>query len=80
MVWMTVRESLLLVVTGAVIGVAGAVTGLRVLESLLFGLSSTDIVNLAAAALILVLVSLAATFVPARRAATVDPLVALRAE
>ena len=66
--------------TGAVIGIAGAATGLRVLEGLLFGLSPTDIVNLAVAALILVLVALAAAFVPAWRAATVDPIVALRAE
>ena len=80
MVWMTIRESLVLVATGAVIGIAGAATGLRVLEGLLFGLLPTDIVNLAVAALILVLVALAAAFVPAWRAATVDPLVALRAE
>ena len=80
MVWMTVRESLVLVATGAVIGIAGAATGLRVLEGLLFGLSPTDIVNLAIAALILVLVALAAAFVPAWRAATVDPLIALRAD
>jgi len=80
MVWMTIRESLVLVATGAVIGIAGAATGLRVLEGLLFGLLPTDIVNLAVAALILVLVALAAALVPAWRAATVDPLVALRAE
>jgi ABC-type antimicrobial peptide transport system permease subunit len=80
MVWMTVRESLVLVATGAVIGIAGAATGLRVLEGLLFGLSPTDIVNLAVAALILVLVALAAALVPAWRAATVDPLIALRAD
>ena len=60
--------------------IAGAAAGLRVLEGLLFGLSPTDIVNLAVAALILVLVALAAALVPAWRAATVDPLVALRAE
>jgi len=80
MVWMTVRESLSLAATGAGIGLVGAAAGLRVLEGFLFGLSPTDMVNFAVAALILVLVSLAATFVPARRAATVDPLVALRAE
>jgi ABC-type lipoprotein release transport system permease subunit len=43
-------------------------------------LSSTDVVNLGTAALILVLVSLAAAVVPARRAASVDPLVVLRNE
>ncbi|HEX2452845.1 MAG TPA: hypothetical protein VHI99_04045 [Vicinamibacterales bacterium] len=43
-------------------------------------MSSTDVVNLGTAALILVLVSLAAAVVPARRAASVDPLVVLRNE
>jgi predicted permease len=80
MVWMTVRENLILAITGAVIGVAVAVAGLRVLEGLLFGLSPTDTGNLAMAALALILVSLVAAFVPARRAATVDPLVALRVD
>jgi hypothetical protein len=80
MMWMTLRENLLLAVTGSAIGIAIAAAGLRVLDGLLFGVSSTDTVNLASAALILVLVSLAAAVVPARRAASVNPLVALRWE
>ena len=80
MMWMTIRENLTLAVTGSLIGIAGAVVTLRVLDNLLFGLSPSDAVNLACAALILILVSLAATIVPARRAASVDPLVALRYE
>jgi predicted permease len=80
MMWMTLRENLLLAVIGAAIGTASAAAGLRVLEGLLFGLSPTDTANLVSAALILVVVSLAAAVVPARRAASVDPLVALRCE
>ena len=80
MVWMTIRENLTLAVTGSLIGIVAAVASLRVLDKLLFGLSPSDAVNLALAALILILVSLAATIVPARRAASVDPLVALRYE
>ena len=80
MVWMTLRESLLLAIVGAVLGVAGSAAGLRILDGLLFGLSPTDAVNLVSAAVVLVLVALTAAFVPARRAARVDPLVALRAE
>jgi macrolide transport system ATP-binding/permease protein len=79
-VWMTIRENLLLVATGAVVGIVSAAEGLRLLDGLLFGLSSTDTVTLVVAALVLVFVSLAAALVPATRAATVDPLVALRAE
>lgn len=69
-----------LAVAGSIIGIAGATAGLRVLEGLLFGLSATDTVSLAGAALILMCVSLVAAVVPARRAASVDPLVALRYE
>ena len=80
MMWMTIRENLTLVVAGSLVGIAGAAATLRVLDKLLFGLSPSDAINLAVAALILILVSLAATIVPARRAASVDPLVALRYE
>ena len=80
MMWMTLRENLLLAVVGSTIGIAIGAAGLRALDGLLFGVSPTDTVNLASAALILVLVSLAAAVVPARRAASVDPLVALRCE
>jgi ABC-type antimicrobial peptide transport system permease subunit len=80
MMWMIVRENLTLAVIGAVLGMCGAALGLRLLETLLFDLSPTDAVNLAGAAVTLVLVSLAAAVVPARRAASVDPLSTLRAE
>jgi predicted permease len=80
LMWMTIGENLLLAVAGSAVGIAAAAAGLRVLDGLLFGLSPSDVVNLGSAALILILVSLAAAIVPARRAATVDPLVALRYE
>ena len=80
MLWMTIREILWLSVAGSMTGIAGAAAGLRVLNGLLFRLSPTDPLNLASAALILILASLAAAIIPARRAASVDPLVALRYE
>jgi ABC-type antimicrobial peptide transport system permease subunit len=80
MMWMTLGETFVLALVGSAIGIAGAVQSLRVLEGFLFGLSPTDAVSLAGAAFILVVVSLAAALVPARRAASVDPLVALRCE
>jgi len=80
MMWMTLRENLLLAGIGSAIGIAAAAAGLRLLEGLLFGPSPTDSVNLASAALILVFVSLGAAVGPARRAASVDPLIALRYE
>jgi predicted permease len=80
MIWMTLRENLVLTVLGSAIGIACAIESLGVLEGFLFGLSPNDAVSLAGAALILVLVSLAAAVVPARRAASVDPLLALRCD
>jgi predicted permease len=78
--WMMLRENLMLAVIGSVIGIGAAAVILRALEGILFGLSPTDTVNIVSAALILILVSLASAFVPARRAASVDPLVALRCD
>jgi ABC-type antimicrobial peptide transport system permease subunit len=65
---------------GVVIGIAGALALTRWMQSQLFGVSPTDPPTFAAVALLLILVSLAACYFPARRATRVDPLVALRYE
>jgi ABC-type lipoprotein release transport system permease subunit len=66
------------------IGVAGDLIGAlaltRVMAGLLFGVSTTDVVTLSVVALILAVVALIATVIPARRATRVDPIVALRDE
>jgi putative ABC transport system permease protein len=59
-------------------GLAAALAGGRVLRSLLFGVDATDPLSLAAVILFLAGVSLAAIYLPARRAARSDPMVALR--
>ena len=79
-VGMVLRESMLLVAIGVVIGLAGALAGGRFVESVLFGLSTTDRLTMTAAIGSIVIVSLAAGYLPARRAARVDPMVALRYE
>jgi putative ABC transport system permease protein len=65
---------------GILIGVIGALSIERALNSLLFGVSATDPVTFALATLLLCLVALTACYIPARRAANVDPMVALRCE
>jgi ABC-type antimicrobial peptide transport system permease subunit len=76
--WMVLRQSLVLVAAGLAIGVPAALMSTQMVESLLFGLSASDPTVLVVAALILTIVSAVAAYVPARRAARVNPVVALR--
>jgi putative ABC transport system permease protein len=65
---------------GLVAGVAVALAGSRILSQFLFGVSATDPITLGAACLVILLVTLAASLVPALKAAKIDPAIALRAE
>jgi predicted permease len=78
--WMILRETLFLVLVGLVIGVPVALLGAYWISSQLFGLSPTDPFTLIGAAIVLTLVALLAGYLPARRAARVNPLNALRYE
>jgi len=73
-------QSMLTVIAGVVIGIAGSFLLTRTMQSLLFGVSATDPVTLIAVALLLTTVALLASYVPARSATRVDPIVALRYE
>ena len=75
-----IGQGMALVLLGLVLGLAGAFALTRVMSSLLFGVSTTDVTTFVAVSLGLVLIGLFACYIPARRAAKVDPLVALRYE
>ncbi len=77
---LVVRQGLVLALLGVAIGIPAALALTRVLASRLFGVTATDPATLAAAAVLFVSIALLACAIPARRATTVDPLVALRAE
>jgi len=77
---LVVGHGVKLAAVGIVIGVAVALGLMRLLTTLLFGVGANDPITFAAASVVLLLVALAACYIPARRAIAVDPMVALRYE
>jgi len=77
---MILRQGLTLAIVGSVIGVAGAIGLTRFLSSYLYGISATDPVTFVLVPLLITAVSLLAAWLPARRAARIDPMAALRCE
>ena len=78
--WVVLRESFIVIGAGILVGACLSLAGTRLVSSMLFGLSPHDPLTLAAAATLLLLVSVASGLLPAWRAAHVDPTEALRAE
>jgi len=77
---LVLRQGMTLVGGGVAVGLAGALALSRVMESLLFGVGTRDLPTFAVTAVVLAGVALGACFIPARRAAKVDPMIALRYE
>ena len=73
-------QGLALVACGVVIGLAAAFALSRLIANLLFGIHPNDLQTFALTSLLLIAVAILASFLPARRATTIDPLIALRAE
>jgi predicted permease len=78
--WVVLRESLIVIGAGILVGACLSLAGTRLISSMLYGLSPHDPFTLAAAAVLLLSVSVASGLLPAWRAAHVDPTEALRAE
>jgi putative ABC transport system permease protein len=77
---MVVGQGLALALAGVTVGIVAAILVTRVLSSLLFGVSAIDPLTFGAVLAVLLAVAAVASYVPARRAARVDPLVAMRGE
>ena len=78
--WLVVRDALVVTLVGAPIGLAAYFASSHVLQSIVFGVSSTDVWTPTSGAVVLALVTVAAAWIPAHRAMTLDPAVALRRE
>ena len=77
---LVLRQGMLLAAVGVAIGLGLAAAGAQVIRSLLYGVSGVDPVTFGVACLLFIAVALVATWLPARRALAVDPMIALRNE
>jgi predicted lysophospholipase L1 biosynthesis ABC-type transport system permease subunit len=78
--WMTVRQGLILVAFGVAAGLLGALASTRILRAMLYGVSPTDPILFTAVPCIFAIVAFIASWAPARRAAGVNPIIAIRSE
>jgi ABC-type antimicrobial peptide transport system permease subunit len=74
------RKGAILTTAGIALGLAGAAAGTRLLQDLLFGVTPLDPTTFAAVPVLFGLVATLASYLPARRATAVDPMIALRSE
>jgi ABC-type antimicrobial peptide transport system permease subunit len=78
--WLVLKNGTQFIVAGLSLGVVGALAATKLIASSLFGVAASDPATFAAIATLLFMVALSACWIPARRAARVDPMVALRHE
>jgi putative ABC transport system permease protein len=77
---LVIKQGFVLAIIGVALGLGASLLVTRVMASLLFEVSATDPLTFATIPVLLTVVALLASFIPARRATTVDPMIALRYE
>jgi len=77
---LVVRQGMVLAFSGMMIGLAAALLLTRLIRSLLFGVEATDPITFVGISLLLAMIAMLASFIPAQRAARIDPLISLRSE
>jgi hypothetical protein len=80
LIWLVMRQAALILLLGSAIGLGVSFLATRIMSNMLYGVKVFDAFSLIGASLLLILTGLAASYVPARRAANVNPILALRAE
>jgi ABC-type antimicrobial peptide transport system permease subunit len=78
--WMILRETLALTLSGIAIGIPSGLAATRLIASMLFGLSPNDLPTVVTMCLLLLTVAFIAGYLPARKASSIDPMLALRTE
>jgi putative ABC transport system permease protein len=78
--YLIVGQGAVLACAGVALGLLGALLLMRLMSSLLFGVGTLDLTTYASVALLMVVVAVASSYIPARRAMRVDPVAALRYE
>ena len=78
--FLVLKQGILLALIGSSVGIAGSLLLSRLMTKLLYGVRPNDPITFAAVAIMLMIVALVASYIPARRAMRVDPMVALRHE
>jgi ABC-type antimicrobial peptide transport system permease subunit len=77
---LVVKQGMMLALAGVGIGVVAALVFSRLVSGLLFGVKSTDPLTFAGIAILLAIIALVASYIPARRAARIDPMICLRCD
>ena len=80
LIWLVMRRAVVILAAGSAIGLALSLAAAQIISNMMYGVRSYDAITLSAATVLLAVTGLLASYVPARRAANVDPMQILRAE